>query len=397
LNLFRPSQRKGDDTDDVDDCEDAEAARLLKNSDELKGAVDNLMAHQAAFLVEQVSFGAQKQQFESTPLAMVKSSRESGNVWINFDVNCFGESDHQPERRPCPIGKDKLDIPLRAIFAARHGQEEPKQIQQGDLYGVFSGGKDRKRGVLKSLKTQARSKRENLKAKTYCRNIMLHVSESSWRGRKHRARGHCKLTQAVHVVGCHSTFATLPYAAFKTIQGSNKSDVMGPVDLDPIENLPTMPFAKKKVYLGKRLVLVGGRVESSSGSEGASDDDHLPDEVQPHANQLDDPSGKSAKVNDPPMSYHALPPAVVVNIVEGFNVKHFIDLTPTPMDLAFEILSRGGSYVALCSTPAMAAYLKTRLFNQLVKAVVDPKQLLLHDPRFTSAAAAGLGHFCCIC
>ena len=319
------SKRKSGDFDG--DTEDAETARLLKDSEELKGAVDNLMKHQVSFLVEQVSLGAQKMQFESTPLCMVKATRDSGNVNIIFDANCFGESDHRPEHRPCPIGKDKIDIPLRAILAARHGTADPKQIQLADLFTVFSGGKDRKRVVLKSLKTQGGSKRGWDKGKTYCRTIMLHASETSWRARNARSRGHCIPTQAIYMVGSHQTFSSLQYAAFKSIGGSNKSDVMGPVDLDNAEDLPTMSLAKKNTYLGKHFVLVGGRVEAS-GSESGGTSDNLDRHTEP----------EKAVAKDPPISYHALPVTVGVNTNEAFNVKHVVDLSPSPNNPGFEKL-----------------------------------------------------------
>ena len=214
---------------------------------------------------------------------------------------------------------------------------------------------------------------------------MLHLSEASWRARRARARGHAKLTQAIYIVGCHQTFSTLPYTAFKTIGGSNKSDVMGPVDLDKIEDLPTMALAKKKSYLGKRFVLVGGKAPSSSESDGAlsgSED----------ANDPENTGGKPPVVKDPPVSYHCLPVAVAVNLNEAYNVKHVIDLAPSPHNLAFETLRRGGSYVGVCSTPIQAAYLKDKLFKRLVKALVDKDETILHDSRFTAAAAVAVGH-----
>ena len=381
-------KRKADDNGEDD--EDTETAKLLKDSGDLKQAVDSLMSRQVCFLVEQVSLAAQRMQFETTPLCMVRGTKDSGNVNILFDCNGFGESDHAPDRRPCPIGKEKMDIPLRAILAARHGTEESSQvksIQMGDLFTVISGGKDRRRALLKSLKTQMSSRRGFDKSKTYCRTIMLHVSEASWRARRSRSRGHAKLTQAIYIVGCHQTFSSLPFAAFKTIGGSNKSDVMGPVDLDKSEDLPTMSLAKKKAYLGKRFVLVGGKAPSSSESEGdrLSGSDNVETE-NPLA------GGKPPVVKDPPLSYHGLPVSVATNLHEAYNVKHVIDLAPSPHNLAFETLRRGGSYVGVCSTPAMAAWLKEKLFKRLVRALVDKNEIILHDSRFTAAAAVAAGH-----
>ena len=52
-------------------------------------------------------------------------------------ANCgtFGVTNVQPLRRPCPIGKDKFEHPMRAVIGARHaGNPEPAKLNDGEIY-----------------------------------------------------------------------------------------------------------------------------------------------------------------------------------------------------------------------------------------------------------------------
>ena len=203
---------------------------------------------------------------------------------------------------------------------------------------------------------------------------MLYVTEQSWRERKKQQRGTAKLCQSVYIAATASTFSSIKYRKFPTIGGSTRSDVMGPVDYDKISDLQTMAAADKKTYYGKHFVLAGGRAESDSGEDDETEDQ---DEEEPDTEE----SNKTV-----PISWHCLPSSVVTNLVDGFNVKHLIDLAATPTPLAFEVISKGGSYVGVTATPMMNSTLKNMLFKKLILGIVDPKQRLLHDPRFASDA-----------
>ena len=358
---------------------------LLKSSQALLDGTTRLMKQQAAFLMEQVSFNSMKALFEDTPLSIVKASDESGNVLILWDCNTWGEADHRPDMRVCPIGKDRFDVMLRALIAARHGVENPDVLNHGELYLCVSGGKDRKRLFLKPIKNPAMTARKGKKDKSrlICRSSVLHISEKSWRARRKRARGQAKLTQALHLVATSQTFAKVPHVEFSTVGGSTGSDVVGPIDLDPLVDLPTMKPSLKKEYYGKRYVLAGGRLEGSSddADENEEDDDDQEDHATPAAPVT------AAKQDSVPVSYHALPIDVVLDFYKAYNVKHVIDLTPTPLGLAFEILALGGSYVGVCASDMQAARLKDQLFNKLILGIVDESQPLLYDARFSKEAA----------
>ncbi len=137
-----------------------------------------------------------------------------------------------------------------------------------------------------------------------------------------------------------------------------------------------MPAIDKKTYYGKHWILAGGRGDDTCSEDGSEDDENEP------VDKDDD----NVVPSDPPIAHHALPIVVVSDLTKAFGVKHVIDLSPTPMPLAFDIISRGGSYVGLTASPLMNYKLKTRLFKQVILGIVNPKERLLYDSRFSADA-----------
>ena len=104
-----------DDADDDGEEPEDESYKILVQS------VSRLKRQQATWLVQTPSFGTMKLMWEQCPLALVRSSAESGNVMILMDCNVWGQADHRPDIRPCPMSAEKFDIPLRSLIAARCG------------------------------------------------------------------------------------------------------------------------------------------------------------------------------------------------------------------------------------------------------------------------------------
>jgi hypothetical protein len=90
---------------------------------------------------------------------------------------------------------------------------------------------------------------------------------------------------------------------------------------------------------------------------------------------------------DPAIAHHCLPSCLVSNIAQAYSCKHIVDLTPTPMDLAFQMVRTGGSYCAVVYSPLMNTVLRKQLFDKVIRGMVDPKERLLYDPRFKAQAA----------
>ncbi len=176
------------------------------------------------------------------------------------------------------------------------------------------------------------------------------------------------------------TFSQIPNTPFEGISGSTGSDVMGPITLDNLADLPTMPVAAKKDYYGKRFALAGGKLDDSEDDVDESDGDDAGD------HPIDAPP------TDPPISHHVLPNKLPMALVKGYRVKHVVDLTPGPLNLGYDVIKSGGSYVAVCATAAQLTYLKDALYKKLMDGVVDPNERLLYDARFSKDDAGHPPH-----
>ena len=108
--------------------------------------------------------------------------------------------------------------------------------------------------------------------------------------------------------------------------------------------------------------------------DGLSDDDESSNDDEADASEDADP--KFA------INYHCLPLNVFTDFVAGFDVKHVIDLTPTPLNLSSKFASKGVSYVALCATSDMKDFLKNNAFTEIRKAICNENEPILYDPRF---------------
>ena len=280
-----------------------------------------------------------------------------------------------------------IDIPTWSLIAARQGTAEPDQLQHGDIHMCISGGKDRKRVWLKPIKNPNMKKAGKDSKRTIVRSIMLHVTESSWRSRRKTKRGQARLTQMIHMAGSASTFSAIKHKTFEGITGSTLSDVMGPVTQESIDDLPAVPASEKRVFYGKRFKLAGGPVD------GADDDD--PDDNEDLV-VSDDEEVTDDVDKDPPVAWHCLPTCVVLALMKAFNIKHVIDLCPTPLNLAYRVLASGGTYVALCASVEMKTYLSRRLHSDLMQGIVDENEPLLYDPRFKLQASGALSIYICI-
>ena len=73
--------------------------------------------------------------------------------------------------------------------------------------------------------------------------------------------------QNIYLVATSETLRDIPSRSFAQNIGSTKSDVVGPVVLDPIEDIPHVSKEDNIKYLGPRRVRPGDRL-SDSESEG---------------------------------------------------------------------------------------------------------------------------------
>ena len=361
-------------TEFLDPDDPANAMKIIMQS-----SVDRICRTNSFFAVEPTSHPALVDLIKSCPLGTVNSFGDGGNTMILADCNVYGETDAQPKRRSCPIGGPVFKAWHRAVLEARTGKDEPAHLQLGDIFVCIDGGKDRKRVFTRPLLGTKKGKDIN---RTFIRSIVLHATEASHKTRRERMQGHTKLTQGIQMAMNHGTLKTINACEYPHHKGSNKCDVFGPVDLDAFASLPTLTPADKKLYLGKRLVLAGGKCESESEEdEGDGDDDAAVTDVPPTASG--DTQDQPIEDKQLPINFHALPVDVVLDLAKANNCKHVIDFAPTPLPLAHRLISSGISYFGICGTAEQRDYLANQLHDGVMKSLKDPSSTL-HDARFLS-------------
>jgi hypothetical protein len=259
---------------------------------------------------------------------------------------------------------------MRSLISSWYGKDDPDHLVVGEIYALFSAGKDRKRSLMKPLQNPLMKKGRD-PARLSHRVINLHFKEASVRMRKKKTRGQIKLTQSVHVAANLQTFKNLVQKDYPIHGGSCSTDIISNITMDPLSGIPTMTNADKKAYWGKRLVLAGGACPDDS------DDDDNDTNDEANADDADVPA-----VPQIPINHHCPLLAIMQDLCEGFNVKHVVDFGPTPLNLGFKLAQLGISYVAVCATEKMQVFLKEQAFKSIRSAICDENEPILFDPRF---------------
>ena len=174
------------------------------------------------------------------------------------------------------------------------------------------------------------------------------------------------------------TFTAIAIKKFESYIDSTRYDVVGPIELDPLANVPKLTVPQKKEYYGSaRLVMASGKADKDDDIDSESDDDDDADAEPKQASDL------------VPISYHVLPAQVVLDFCQAYNVKHVLDITPSPMELAPKLIERGISYLGVCGTEFQKSYLQKQMRNSISKGLVDPNNRLF-DARFGDVVPKGL-------
>ena len=276
----------------------------------LELAVRRYEGDYVAFVEEPSSPAELIELFKAASLSRVQPS--SGNVLIIIDGNSYGVTDARPRWRHAPMGAEVFKKLVGSLAEARCGSAEPQHLNKGDLWVFVDSGLDRKRHFLKNLKVQqgARDPERNRE-----RKFVLHCTEASVRERRGTVRGHVKCSQGVHLV--HNALTAIPPADYNgCLEGSNCSDLLGPVVLEPWSALQTLDRAAYREYWGKRILLAGGPLED--GCDGFADGD------------VDDNAAEAEPEDKYVICPHALPSGFWVSFAKAHGVKHVIDLTPAP-------------------------------------------------------------------
>ena len=216
--------------------------------------------------------------------------------------------------------------------------------------------------------------------RTFKRSVMLYVQESSWRERRGRPQGHAKTRQEVYLAMAAVTLQSIGAQPLTVHNGGTKSDVVGPVVLDPLSRIPKLKLVDKIEYYGKRRVAPGGKLEDEADNDGAEYGEDAPQTMDTDA------EGDLDETQDiKPINFHVLPVTVVTDYVQGFGVKYVTDVLTNMLfgckniDVRYE-RELGVNYA--CATESQATFLRNQvreLHAELLDSSSDMYESRLRD------------------
>ena len=164
------------------------------------------------------------------------------------------------------------------------------------------------------------------------------------------------LTQGIHLV--YNAKTKIATTSYDVLEGSNRSNMFGPVELEPPASLVCMEKSKRIPYWGHHLVLASGPEEQ----------DEWPGEISEEDEYYDHPV--------PPLCHHQNPPQVVLELCKSLQRTHVVDLSPAPSSLPVDLAEKGISYFAVCATSTMRDFLTKLIKKEMCKHVANPKSKL---------------------
>ena len=342
-----------------------EQLKTATNTDEENAKqrlVSQKMRNQFDCVVEQPSDHKMAQVLSKTPLATVKGGPQSGNFLCHLDCNHFGEATHAPSIRKVPMGRDAFRKLYKPVMMARYGEamadDVPEHLAVGEIYTMLDANKDRKRLFTSAL----RVKQTIGKNKNRTKKHMCYSTEASQDNRKKKSRS-LQCTQGLWRVMNKST--EIPHKQYKELVGSNKSDMFGPVELEKTTELLTLPDRKaKNAWWGpSRLIDVGGKL-----SESEADDSDSGEEAAVAPAEVEANTGANATDLKIPICYHQMPPIILKELVWSLNIKHVLDLTPSPSTAAAWLIAEyGASYCCIAPTETAATWIRNKVHDDMMK------------------------------
>lgn len=321
----------------------------------------------------------------------------SGNCLIVFDANVFGEAITAPHIRRAPLQSTAVTKVFKAISKVRE-VDQPGLLPPGDILVIIDGGR-KSVGTLLNLFGMHKDRkafdkgRKEKDGKTLYRQITLTFTEDSVERRKFRKKtksSYLECSQVAHVY--YNGGSTIVPKKNVHFAGTNMGDVLGPIDLPALQNLPKLKVKDKKEFWGTRRRAVGGKTGSDSDSEGSESEGE--DEEAEAATTIGDlttlpgvGAGRGAKgLSDEivqPVSYHQLPSTVMESFMHSYSAINTIDMTPGTGDAAISAVLMNSGYVGVCHSEAQKEFILVRLKKALLEAMKDPRSKV-YAPAYAS-------------
>ena len=229
-------------------------------------------------------------------------------------------------------------------------------LNEGDLYFIFDGGKsglDLIRGFQGKPKAVKR--------------FTVTKDEKSVVGRlgKIAGIGSAEVSEIMHLVSAAP--AACKPRDYKHYAGSTACNLIGPVVMPawhPDACWHESLAIKKEIYTSTNLIAVGGTVEDPTGGEM---------QIAPRTQDSLEP-----------VFYHSLPAQFYQELIDGFQLKAVLDLSPGPGEAALAAYTRKVNYVGVCFSAEHQARMMAHLEARILKAMATDSHEL-YDERFAIA------------
>lgn len=307
----------------------------------------NLVARYVRTILEPQSSAAMAQALSDSPVGQVRgnTAERPGYVCIIYDCKLSGETATHPHLR-VPGLRDNLSKLVGGVLLSRvPSGATVTEIDGGDCYLLFDGFKHGNEAAL-----HAPFKTVGGKALPYKKTAMyVQYDEDSVSKRKSLVRGGLDCLEFMHVVSAgqlHTTGIDRPRLHYA---GTTRSNVIGPVAVQPHDQMTRTTFANKKKLMGPARFEVGGKTEGLG--------------VKPVKREPEDME---------PLAYHGNPPEFYESLGHTFDVAAWIDLTALDLCLASVAVHTRTPYFGVCCTEAHQSFFQEKLSEMIFSEMANP-------------------------
>ena len=202
--------------------------------------------------------------------------------------------------------------------------------------------------------------------------------------RKCRLRGHAQLQLIEGIHMAYNGTTAIERRDNGCFDGTNRSDSLGPVHMQKLSEVPSLPREKVIEFWGERYKPVGGRNPGSDGEEASCEEDNVLSEADDAEQGGDDDSD-----GDVPTAHHQLPAKVYENMFHTTWAKSIIDLCVGTGVQALTAIKMQLGYIGLCHSEAQREYVFTYLHNEVLKLMADSTATRFYNVSYAKMLKSG--------
>ena len=287
-----------------------------------------------------------------------KGVEQKNCVLLLLDVDLLAEAASRPTARKPVLPEGLIQRLLRGSMQGRGSQrnsnDECTVPSAGDVYFITDGGRDHlKKDIVNSFVSGTKKTLPDAIVK----NVWMVLSEQSIRSRKMIVRGEgINQQMQAYVITKHPISDMIPEKEFKGYNCTNRGNVIGTINLSPLDTAWSTTFDTKKKIYGDRLI----------GSADSCDRDTR--------NERRDDSVE-------PTFYNFLPQSFYASCMQAMTTTTVIDLASGPGEAAKAAMTLRLPYLGLCLTEKHVLELQKHLTSWTLDCMAREGHQL-YNPKF---------------